>query len=337
MRPKRKALGGGAVAFIDVMACGLGAVVLLLVVVDFRIDEFVPRVKELLQPPQLAAVPADSEERLELSLEQVKQTNQLLASSIGELTATVLEREISREALSVSLTEVPIQTEVPQVTNASGDLIGLSVNKSSIIILLDASASLFSESITDNVYYAVNPSEALAQQSRKWAQAQRIAKWIVDVAPDDATFKVAIFSETTKPVSQRWQNKQDVTADLLASLQAVIPQGGTNLEGAFSWVKRAARTDTQVFLITDGLPTKLPSQGRIRKFFSACSKDPRGYVSGECRQQIFAKSAASLSGTNVELNVILLPLEGDPKAAPEYWALAKSTSGLLFVPEEQWP
>ena len=103
MRPKRKALGGGAVAFIDVMACGLGAVVLLLVVVDFRIDEFVPRVKELLQPAQVAAVQGDSEARLELSLKQAKQTNQQLANSIGELTASVLEREISREALSISL------------------------------------------------------------------------------------------------------------------------------------------------------------------------------------------------------------------------------------------
>lgn len=337
MRPKRKALGGAVVAFIDVMACGLGAVVLLLVIVDFNVDEFVPRVKQIMQSSLVASEPKESEEQLELALKKISQTNQRFGNSIGELTAAVLENEIEKEGLLASKFESQPVTEVQQDMNSSGDLIGLSVDKSSIIILLDASASLFSESITENVYYAVNPSKAMAQQSEKWAQAQRIAKWIVDVAPKDATFKAAAFSEATKSLSPKWQNKTEIMASLLTSLETVIPEGGTNLQGAFSWLKREARAGAQVFLITDGLPTKLPGQGRIGKFFSACSKDPRGYVSGECRQQIFAKSVSSLLTSAIELNVILLPLEGDPKAAPEYWALAKKKSGLLFVPEEHWP
>ena len=79
--------------------------------------------------------------------------------------------------------------------NSSGDLIGLSVDKSSIIILLDASASLFSESITENVYYAVNPVKPWLSNLKNGPQAQRIAKWIVDVAPKDATFKAAAFQK----------------------------------------------------------------------------------------------------------------------------------------------
>ena len=68
MRPKRKALGGAVVAFIDVMACGLGAVVLLLVIVDFNVDEFVPRVKQIMQSSLVASEPKESEEELELAL-----------------------------------------------------------------------------------------------------------------------------------------------------------------------------------------------------------------------------------------------------------------------------
>ena len=68
--------------------------------------------------------------------------------------------------------------------------------------------------------------------------------------------------------------------------------------------------------MTDGLPTRsLSSPGLL----SGCSKNSTGKVSGECRKRLFAASlrnAAPPAGRKV--HVILLPLEGDPEAAPAF-------------------
>ena len=40
---------------------------------------------------------------------------------------------------------------------------------------------------------------------------------------------------------------------------------------------------------------------------------------------------------NIETNVILLPLEGDPEAAPNFWMWTANTGGLLLIPSKDWP
>ena len=39
----------------------------------------------------------------------------------------------------------------------------------------------------------------------------------------------------------------------------------------------------------------------------------------------------------VPVNVILLPMEGDPQAAPAFWVLALRTGGSMLAPAEAWP
>ena len=46
-----------------------------------------------------------------------------------------------------------------------------------------------------------------------------------------------------------------------------------------------------------------------------------------------AKSVIS----NIKINVILLPLEGDPGASKNFWKLAAQNQGLLLVPSKDWP
>ena len=38
-----------------------------------------------------------------------------------------------------------------------------------------------------------------------------------------------------------------------------------------------------------------------------------------------------------KINVILLPLEGDPQASSNFWKLTAKNNGLLFVPSKDWP
>ena len=336
MRPKRKPMGGGTVAFIDVMACGLGAVVLLLVIVDFNIVEIIPKVTKPVatstpEPQRASAIVV--EERLS----SLQSKNAQLAESIANLTTALVEEEVIKDALKVSI-ETPVDLPITDpTTNKPGQLIGLQVNGRSIITLLDVSGSMYSSLLVDNVAYAVSPSKTLSDQSAKWSQGKRIAQWCIDVAPENANIKLATFSESVKDLSGGWTKKQDLGPRAQKSLAGIVPQGGTDLQQAFTWLAKNASRGTQVFLITDGLPTKLSSQGLVSRVFSACARDPKGFVSGECRQQIFARSVTTLTQIGVELNVILLPSEGDPSAAPLYWALAESKGGVLFSPELNWP
>lgn len=334
MRPQRKPIGGGAVAFIDVMACGLGAVVLLLVIVDFNIEELIPTI---LRVPERVEVELPDASDIEERLASVRANNAAAGATIAELTAAVLQKETERDRFRESLKQVPVPPEPRNTKNESGDLLGLKVDGTAIVILLDSSGSMYSELLAENTYYAVAPSATKASQSVKWNQAKRAALWVANVAPSNSKIHAATFAETASPVFSGWQKKQQAITQLDSALASMSPKDGTDLEQALNWLSKVATPETQVFLITDGLPTKLASQGRVSRFFSSCSKDPKGFVGGDCRDQIFAKSVTPLSRTSIELNVILLPLEGDPKAAPSFWALAKSTNGLVFVPEQRWP
>ena len=336
MRTQRKPMGGGAVAFIDVMACGLGAVVLLLVIVDFNIAEIIPRIIKPAITNQ-ASGDGPSEVELKTRVAALRKENFLRADAVADLTARVLEEEIARDALKVSMDEPPPDPIPDATSNKSGQLIGLQVEGSSIVVLLDVSGSMFSEVLADNVYYAVAPSKNQSDLSSKWSQARRIAQWLIEVAPAASDIKLTTFAESAREISQGWQKKASLGPTAAAELAKVVPQGGTDLQRALAWLSSNSRAGTQVFLITDGMPTKLANQGLVSRLFSACARDPKGFVGGDCRNQIFARSVASVANANLELNVILLPLEGDPLAAPQYWALANSKGGLVFVPEQSWP
>jgi hypothetical protein len=39
----------------------------------------------------------------------------------------------------------------------------------------------------------------------------------------------------------------------------------------------------------------------------------------------------------VPVNVILLPMEGDPLAPGAYWMLARRTNGAFLSPARDWP
>ena len=64
-----------------------------------------------------------------------------------------------------------------------------------------------------------------------------------------------------------------------------------------------------------------------------------GTISGDCRRALFrhtvnaTKPPAGLSA----VNVVLLPIEGDPEAAVEYWLWTAASGGLLITPADTWP
>ena len=116
------------------------------------------------------------------------------------------------------------------------------------------------------------------------------------------------------------------------------PEGGTNLGSALRMAVDRARDADSVYLITDGLPTLQGKGTSLLKQLRRCGLGGNGYVDGECREAYFESAVNTFTKNSAaKVNVILLPLEGDPRAAPLYWSWASKAGGMIFSPAEGWP
>ena len=100
--------------------------------------------------------------------------------------------------------------------------------------------------------------------------------------------------------------------------------GGTNLFQGLAALQAMSPPADNVILLTDGLPTQ--GEGA-----------PRGRtVSGDRRLKLFRTAVGSLP-RSVPINVILLPMEGDPMAASAWWQVAVASGGSFLSPAGDWP
>jgi hypothetical protein len=104
----------------------------------------------------------------------------------------------------------------------------------------------------------------------------------------------------------------------------IVPANGTNLEQVFRAVANMSPMPDNIFLITDGLPT-LSDRG---------SND--ALVTPAERMELYEDALEELP-RGIPVNVVLLPLEGDPSAAAAYWQLAQYTTGSFISPSKDWP
>ena len=97
-----------------------------------------------------------------------------------------------------------------------------------------------------------------------------------------------------------------------------------------------------VYLITDGLPTIGEDVESIAtSIFNYCfrsSQRKSQTISSECRHALFQKAKEGyLNGRKIRTSTILMPLEGDVRAASDYWNLSIQSGGLLISPSSDWP
>ena len=124
----------------------------------------------------------------------------------------------------------------------------------------------------------------------------------------------------------QWLSVSDVNQlnTVIETTRQLVPGGGSNLERAFMVIESMSPRPDNVFLITDGLPT----QG-LRKSSSS-------NVSGRDRLRLF-ETAVTRIPRGVPVNVILLPMEGDPMAPSAFWQIALYTKGAFLSPASDWP
>ena len=172
--------------------------------------------------------------------------------------------------------------------------------------------------------------ESIQRGAAKWVQSRRTVDWLLAQLPVASDYQVIGFNTQARAVlpgtDGTWLEvaNQPQLNDVSAALNDILPAGGTSLENAFLALKALSPPPDNIFLITDGLPTQGTSPPGVNT------------VSGQERQRLFGQALRQLP-TNVPVNIILAPMEGDPMAASALWQLAQLTSGSLLMPSRDWP
>jgi len=337
------------------MSCGLGATVLLFLIVRHNIDpvetvstdlraetqllqeeirvgeENLLRIRntisdideELAQATGLARQIQDEIEDLNRKIEQLDPN---AVESLAELERRLAELEAQRSLLQ--------QAGGDRVRQFVGEgqrqyLTGIKMGGQRTLILIDSSASMLDTTIV-NIIRRRNQSDAIKRESPKWQQTLGIADWIVSNLEPQTRFQLYSFNteaqSTVEGTTDTWLNVSDQTSldQAVAGLRNQLPENGTSLSNVFSLISSLNPQPDNIFLVTDGLPT----QGKLAL--------TGGSVSGRERLSFFNEALDEL-GQNIPVNVLLLPMEGDYFAASAFWSMAVRTRGSFLTPSSDWP
>lgn len=334
-----------SLSFIDIMACGLGAVALMFIFV--KEAKFSPLNTDYSQEASSTLV---SVEALKSKSNQNQITLNSLKNRIDELIKqianTELELKTSEQVVSDLsqankdiLDQIKLANQNKTVINTPTKktyLSGCNVFGKKIILLLDKSLSMLDKNLVEIFRFSAS-SINIQNQAPKWVKSKKIMEWLIEDLPEDSEVLLATFNEDLSvDVNQgQWTPAKD-RARLyrqFTSLSSTPPSDSTNLENAILQLKLWSDADS-VYLITDGLPTHAIQKQNERKCFSTST------VTGKCRIMFFERFSEALEntfGSNTIFNTILLKMEGDP-FAPYYFSYETSKrNGCFLTPAENWP
>lgn len=353
MRRRRRSEGFN-LAFLDIMSCGLGAVVLVFMLVKYNVSDSNAEANRLTEEVRHLEL---QREQLQHTLEQLLKISQSEADRIANLKAKLakLKQSLSQRELNITskrnqlaalqndIAARPIAHKEDIVEDDRGGeenyLMGLKVEGSRIAILIDSSASMTDEKLINIIKRKSGPDKG-RMQGPKWLRTKKIVRWLLARVPKGSQLSIVSFNDSSKSLSQsKWVTVKNSASlkDFYQSLDTIVPTGATNLQQGLEAVSKLKATD--LYVITDGLPTAGKSNYASLNPFSSCSSllGKSRTISGECRVKLFRQTINDGSPSGVKVNVILLPIEGDPDAANEYWSWAASTGGLVISPAMNWP
>ncbi|PCJ25456.1 MAG: hypothetical protein COA96_07425 [SAR86 cluster bacterium] len=362
-RSQKRELNPLSLAFLDVMFCGFGAVILIFLILDH--SSTVTAVES--NTEITAELDLLREEVLEgeLGLVQLRNTfsevsfemvdAQGLARQIQQQLDTFLEELAAMENSSVATIESieklradvkaleeelmrlqasAFEDEGNSVRQFLGDgnrqyLSGLFLGGQRILILVDSSASMLDSTLI-NIIRTRNMSDERKRAAPKWQRVLKTVDWISTQLPITSRYQIWNFSDELASVIPGGRDIWHEVADrdqLNASIESVkriVPGNGTNMEQVFRAIANMALKPDNIFLITDGLPT-ISDRG-----------SSAALVTPAQRLELYEDAVAELP-QGIPINIVLLPLEGDPSASAAFWQLAQHTKGSFLTPSKDWP
>jgi hypothetical protein len=354
-----------SLSFLDVIACGFGAIVLFYTILSAqagvqrekrnddlqaevdRLEEEVlegyknlvvlrnslESTDEAVPAEGLAARIIEETERLRQQLAEAEKDTLSKRETIERLKQDLKSLEEGTRRLSAGTPDEGKPGTRIKGFVGSGDrqyITGLKVGGRHILVLVDVSASMMDDTVV-NVIRLRNMPEARRIAAAKWRRTVATVDWLASQLPASAKFQAYAFNTKVRalvPGSEgRWLAADDPNAlnDTLRELRRTVPQDGTSLENVFASVAGLSPRPDNIILVTDGLPTQGASAPAVRKT-----------VDGEGRLKLFERAIQRLPN-GVPVNVILLPMEGDPLAPGAFWALARRTNGAFLSPARDWP
>lgn len=347
-------------SFLDCISCGFGATVLVFMLMKHS----VPMPDAVASIPQ-AQVSGDEDRLLDdrhkllvlrAALEESEKAQQLASKEAerlrkkvedarsailqeapgkedGRARVLVLENELKvLEAKVQAMRAAKADAGKDAVLQTSGEarreyLSGLTVEGERILILVDTSASMLAETIVEAIRRR-NMDDAAKTASTKWRRTAAAVEWIAAQMPASGQFQVYGFNESAKPAlvdtAGKWlPNRGSQLSAAVRAIRQTPAGGGTNLANAFAVISTLRPAPDHVYLVTDGLPT-------------TDKPGASGTASGRDRVRYFNSAVSRLPGS-LPISVVLMPMEGDPKAAAAYWELARNTGGSYFNPSVDWP
>jgi hypothetical protein len=341
-----------SLSFLDIMACGFGAVTLLFLILRHNAVEIVsPDIKlaaevDLLQMDIREAEEdrvqlLNSIEKIQLELAEAQGLSKRVITDLEEQERSIQSDPNDLDKLRLQVEQLEAETaqmeEVEfgdKVREFQGDgnrqyLTGLKLGGERVLILVDGSASMLADTVV-NAVRRRNMEDQQKKQSPKWQWTLRTVEWLLAQLPPSSRFQVYMFnteaSAAIAGTEGEWLDAADSLAleEAVAAIKQFSPGSGTSLSNAFGAIADFEDRPDNLFLLTDGLPT----QGK---------NPPKKYmVSGAQRRKHFASAMAEFP-PGVPINTILFPMEGDPEAAGLFWQTALNTKGAFIAPSRDWP
>ena len=362
---KRRKLNVFSLSFLDCICCGLGAIILLFVLVNAKSAAR----REVVTLDLRAEVSKLEKQVLDGKKHLVEARNTLAQTEIERITTQGRSREIieilnakkielsdrDKETLATKAHTNKLKSDLKSLEEelrrlragaktvddmgtkrrsfpGHGDrqyLTDLKMGGRRIFILVDASASMLDETIV-GIIRRRNIDDTQKINAPKWQQVVKTIDWLTSQLPPASKFQIYTFNETARPAVEKtggiWLEAGDVD-----QLNRAADDVHRVIPEKGTSLLNAFKAMNDMKPAPDNiflLSDSLPTMGSSRPW--------RTRVTSAKRLSLFNEAVRTLPA-QVPVNIILYPMEGDPLAADAFWRLARKTRGSFFCPSKNWP
>ena len=211
-----------SLSFLDIMACGFGAVTLLFLILRHNATEIElpdPRLasevdllqEDIRQAEQEKVELLNSLEQLQLQLVTAQGASERVITDLQEQEKSIqadpkddiakLRRQVEQlEKETAQMEEVEFGDKVREFLGDGNRqyLTGLKLGGERVIILVDGSASMLADTVV-NAVRRRNMSDSQKKQSPKWVWTMRTVEWLLAQLPPSSRFQLYIFNTEVQP------------------------------------------------------------------------------------------------------------------------------------------